>query len=176
MAIQRPSRGRVVDRPSEGTLSEVINTVVGKGLVIDVFARASLLGIKAVAADVRIVVTSVDTSLRPYLRLADAATHLSLSESEPPAPPKVVENLAESGRRPLEAASEGLGDILGIAEEEEEHEYATRPRRRRFARAEDDEEPEAFKHEDLEEEEPVRKPARTRSTRRAARPASRHRR
>jgi hypothetical protein len=38
--------------------------VLDKGVVIDVFARVSLVGIELVRADARVVIASVDTYLR----------------------------------------------------------------------------------------------------------------
>jgi gas vesicle structural protein len=49
-------------------LADVIELILDKGLVIDVFVRVSLVGIEILTIDARIVVASVDT----FLRFAEA--------------------------------------------------------------------------------------------------------
>jgi hypothetical protein len=51
----------------EGTLLEVLDRVLDKGIVIDVWGRVSLIGIDLVGLEVKVVVASIDT----YLRYAD---------------------------------------------------------------------------------------------------------
>ena len=72
-----PSAGRAVEGPSDGQLSDVIGLILEKGLVIDVFARVSLVGIEILTIDARVVVASVET----YLRFAEAAGRLNLEEA-----------------------------------------------------------------------------------------------
>src|ERR1700760_1086882 len=55
-------------------LAEVIELILDKGLVIDVFVRVSLVGIEILTIDARIVVASVDT----FLRFAEATNRLDL--------------------------------------------------------------------------------------------------
>lgn len=50
------------------SLSEVIDRILDKGIVIDAWARVSLVGIEILAIEARIVVASVDT----YLKYAEA--------------------------------------------------------------------------------------------------------
>ncbi|SRR2546429_6046973 len=131
MAMQPATSGSNVERPGAGTLSDVITTILDKGLVIDVYARVSLVGIELLRADVRVVVASVDT----YLRFAEAVNRLELSTTEPAGLPDLVEDLEEGGSKKktkgaLEAASEKLGEVFDTDDEEEEEEQA-RPRRRR---------------------------------------------
>src|SRR4051794_28856315 len=61
-------------RSPQGGLAEVLDLILDKGLVIDVFAKISLVGIEIVTTDARIVVASVDT----YLRFAEATNRLDL--------------------------------------------------------------------------------------------------
>ena len=133
MAMQPSTAGSPVERPGAGTLSDVITTILDKGLVIDVYARVSLVGIELLRADVRVVVASVDT----YLRFADAVNRLELSSSEPAGLPELMEDLEQSGSKKkakgvLEAASEKVEDIFGEDENEEQEEETetARPRRR----------------------------------------------
>jgi gas vesicle structural protein len=67
-----PSAG--VSRSPQGGLAEVLDLILDKGLVIDAFAKVSLIGIEIVTIDARIVVASVDT----YLRFAEATNRLDL--------------------------------------------------------------------------------------------------
>ena len=69
---------RYIDRPSPSSLADVIDTILDKGLVIDVYVRVSLVGIEILTVDARIVVASVDT----YLRFAQAVNRLDITESD----------------------------------------------------------------------------------------------
>jgi len=75
--VQRPG-GAYVQRSSSGGLYEIIDVILDKGLVIDVFVRVSLVGIELLVIDARIVIASVDT----YLRFAEAVNRLDLSQTE----------------------------------------------------------------------------------------------
>ncbi|OCA82267.1 gas vesicle protein GvpA [Bacillus sp. FJAT-27225] len=46
------------------SLAEVIDRILDKGIVIDAFARVSLLGIEILTVEARVVIASVDTWLR----------------------------------------------------------------------------------------------------------------
>jgi gas vesicle structural protein len=50
------------------SLAEVINTILDKGVVIDVWATVSLVGIQILSIEARVVIASVET----YLKYADA--------------------------------------------------------------------------------------------------------
>jgi len=45
-------------------LAEVIDRILDRGVVIDAFARVSLVGIELLAIEARVVVASVDTWLK----------------------------------------------------------------------------------------------------------------
>jgi gas vesicle structural protein len=140
MAIQ-PSPGGAVQRQQEtSSLADVVGTILDKGVVIDVFARVSLVGIEVLRVDARVVVASVDT----YLRFAEAANRLELGTGEPTGLPGLVEDISDSGksgareggtRGALEAGADKLGDLLRPGDddekEEDEQEEVARPRRRR---------------------------------------------
>ena len=51
----------------DGTLIDVLDRVLDKGIVIGMWGRISVAGIELVGVDVRVVVASIDT----YLRYAD---------------------------------------------------------------------------------------------------------
>src|SRR5918912_350771 len=94
MAIQ-PGGGGAVQRQQEtSSLADVVGTILDKGVVIDVFARVSLVGIEVLRIDARVVVASVDT----YLRFAEAANRLELGTGEPSGLPEVVSNVSDSGK------------------------------------------------------------------------------
>jgi hypothetical protein len=50
------------------SLAEVIDRILDKGVVIDIWARVSLVGIELLTIDARIVIASVET----WLKYADA--------------------------------------------------------------------------------------------------------
>ena len=79
MTVTAHSRGGYVDRPSPSSLADVIDTILDKGLVIDIYIRVSLVGIELLTVDARIVIASVDT----YLRFAEAVNRLDLTETHP---------------------------------------------------------------------------------------------
>jgi gas vesicle structural protein len=64
--------------PSPSGLSDVLDVILDKGIVIDAFVRVSVIGIELVTIDARVVIASVDT----YLRFAEAVNRLDLMETE----------------------------------------------------------------------------------------------
>ncbi|MFB5662566.1 gas vesicle structural protein GvpA [Alteribacillus sp. HJP-4] len=46
------------------SLAEVIDRILDKGIVIDIYARISVVGIELITIEARIVIASVDTWLR----------------------------------------------------------------------------------------------------------------
>ena len=71
--------GGYLERPKPSGLADVVEVILDKGLVIDVFVRVSLVGIEILTIDARIVVASVDT----YLRFAEAVNRLDISDDQP---------------------------------------------------------------------------------------------
>lgn len=54
-----------IQKSTDGSsLAEVIDRILDKGVVIDVYARVSLVGIELVTVEARVVIASVDTWLR----------------------------------------------------------------------------------------------------------------
>ncbi|MDA0567175.1 gas vesicle structural protein GvpA [Streptomonospora sp. S1-112] len=114
---------------SSGNLYEVLDLILDKGLVIDVFARVSLVGIELLTVDVRIVVASVDT----YLRFAEACNRLDLTTSGGAGLPDLVNGAVEGGARnkskgALTGAADALKDSLRSDGEEERAPAKTRRR------------------------------------------------
>jgi hypothetical protein len=84
-----PSGGQssgVVQRSDASGLYDVMELILDRGLVIDVFLRVSLVGIEVLTVDARVVVASVDT----YLRFAEAVSRLDISE-ESQGVPEMIE-------------------------------------------------------------------------------------
>jgi hypothetical protein len=100
-----PSHGSTLDGPSSGNISDVVGLILDKGLVIDVYARVSLVGIEVLTVDARVVVASVDT----YLRFAEAASRLDLEANRRPGLPDLLNGLTGGGskaRAALDAAAD----------------------------------------------------------------------
>jgi gas vesicle structural protein len=99
----QPASGNAVERNQESSLADVVNTILDKGVVVDVFARVSLVGIELLRVDARVVIASVDT----YLRFAEAVNRLELGSQEPKDLTQVVEGVTESGAK---GKSKGMFD------------------------------------------------------------------
>ena len=128
--------GGYLDRPAPSSLGDVIDSILDKGLVIDVYIRVSLVGIELLTIDARIVVASVDT----YLRFAEATNRLDLYEKSKDLPQMIGELTEKGASGKTRGMLEGAKDaIFGTGEDhsdgqqndegEEEYEEA-RPRRR----------------------------------------------
>ena len=112
-------QGGSVARSPQGGLAEVLDLILDKGLVIDVYLRVSLAGIELLTIDARVVVASVDT----YLRFAEAVGRLDITEThETPiefartAKPR-LETAAGGGV--LDAIGEELAEALPSTDEDE---------------------------------------------------------
>jgi hypothetical protein len=109
MASNRFPRSGYVTRSSSSGLAEVLDVLLDKGLVIDIFLRVSLVGIELLTVDARIVIASVDT----YLRFAEAVNRLDLGESSSEGLPDLIEDMTQDGAQGktkgvLEGAKESL--------------------------------------------------------------------
>jgi hypothetical protein len=87
----------------------VLDVLLDKGLVIDIFLRVSLVGIELLTVDARIVIASVDT----YLRFAEAVNRLDIGESSSQGLPDLIEDMTQDGAQSktkgvLEGAKESL--------------------------------------------------------------------
>lgn len=146
MSVMPQSEGSVARGGGSGSLYDVLELILDRGLVIDVFVRVSLVGIEILKIDARIVVASVDT----YLRFAEACNRLDL-EAGNKAPSKltdIVGDSVESGAKgkskgALTGAAEAVTDTIkgvtareddGRDASEEDEEAETVERRRRPAR------------------------------------------
>ena len=156
MAVARQSN-RYVSGPNPSGLADVLDLILDKGLVIDLYVRVSLVGIELLTIDARIVVASVDT----YLRFAEAVNRLDLQQAgDSKNLPELVVDVTSGASKTktkgaLEGAKEKFDDVFSSDDDEEEEveedeeeveeeEVAeAKPRRKRPRKA---------------EEEPARKP------------------
>ena len=129
--------------PHPSSLYDVLDLILDKGLVIDLYVRVSLVGIELLTIDARIVVASVDT----YLRFAEAVNRLDIAETGAKDLPEFIEDLGEGGGRgktkgALEGAKDSIKEVFSGDDDKEEA-----PRRRsrsssgeRRSRGKDDDE------------------------------------
>src|SRR5436190_22093396 len=114
VATQMPTN-RYLDRPSPSSLADVIETILDKGLVIDIYVRVSLVGIELLTIDARIVIASVDT----YLRFAEAVNRLDISETgNSQGLPQLLEGMTEKGAKgktsgAIEGAKDKFEEMFG---------------------------------------------------------------
>jgi gas vesicle structural protein len=90
-----------------GTLYDVLELILDRGMVIDVFVRISLVGIEIIKIDARVVVASVDI----YLRFAEACNRVDLESDEHS---RTVPELFGGTRRSMKkAAGEPVAGSIG---------------------------------------------------------------
>jgi hypothetical protein len=92
-SLSRGGGNSYVSRSSSSGLYDVLDLILDKGLVIDVFLRVSLVGIELLTVDARIVIASVDT----YLRFAEAVNRLDLGNSQGEGLPDLMDDITEGG-------------------------------------------------------------------------------
>src|SRR4051795_8269052 len=79
VAPRQPQSMSQVQRQSRPSgLADVLEVLLDKGLVVDIYVRVALVGIELLTIDARIVIASVDT----YLRFAEAVNRLDLTQVE----------------------------------------------------------------------------------------------
>jgi gas vesicle structural protein len=103
-------------RSSGNLIYDVVELILDRGVVIDVFARVALVGIEIITIDARVVVASVDT----YLRFAEACGRLDLAGAAKPAGvPELVEGvkgrLTSVPNGISRAIADGVPGLLGTA-------------------------------------------------------------
>ncbi|WP_405386344.1 gas vesicle structural protein GvpA [Streptomyces sp. NBC_01102] len=122
----------VVRVPRAGSLYDVLELILDRGMVIDIFVRVSLVGIEILKIDARIVVASVDT----YLRFAEACNRLDLEND---AGSRTVPELfgggmtKSVGKAGAKKAAQSVGDkvkkAVGVGGDDEDEQEEERPRR-----------------------------------------------
>ncbi|MEE6259142.1 gas vesicle protein GvpJ [Plantactinospora sonchi] len=106
MTVVPTSAGGTAGHGSGSDLAEVVGMILDKGVVIDAHLAVSLVGIRLLTVDARIVVASVDT----YLRFAEATNRLDLSATKDKGLPDLVSG-PKAGL--LEKAGDALGELAG---------------------------------------------------------------
>jgi len=138
MTVVPQSQAGVSRGGSTGSLYDILELILDRGLVIDVFIRVSLVGIEILKIDIRIVVASVDT----YLRFAEACNRLDL-EAGRKAPTQltdIVGEVTEGGARgkskgALSGAVDAVTDTLHLGhDDDEEEQKEPAPKRERPTR------------------------------------------
>ncbi|MFF8370072.1 gas vesicle protein GvpJ [Streptomyces lydicus] len=127
--------------PRAGTLYDVMELILDRGMVIDVFIRVSLVGIEILKIDARIVVASVDT----YLRFAEACNRLDLENTtrSTTVPELFGGQAAKSvgkskAKKAVKSVGESVRSVVGAdddSDDESEEEAQPARRRRSTARA-----------------------------------------
>ena len=126
-----------VARSSSSGLYDVLELILDKGLVIDVFVRVSLIGIEILTIDARIVIASVDT----YLRFAEAVGRLNLQEADDSQGlPELMESMTSGASKSktkgaLEAAKDKIMGGHDDDDGDDDNESGGRSRRRAKAKA-----------------------------------------
>jgi gas vesicle structural protein len=92
------STNRYAGGPTPSGLADVLDLILDKGLVIDLYVRVSVVGIELLTIDARVVVASVDT----YLRFAEAVGRLDLTENS--------EQIWDLGERKRKGITSGVID------------------------------------------------------------------
>ncbi|MFE9816213.1 gas vesicle protein GvpJ [Streptomyces sp. NBC_00236] len=128
----------VVRVPRAGSLYDVLELILDRGMVIDIFVRVSLVGIEILKIDARIVVASVDT----YLRFAEACNRLDL---ETDANSRTVPELFGGGmaksvgkagaKKAAHSVTDKVKKAVGVGEDDEDELEEERPRRSKTSRS-----------------------------------------
>jgi hypothetical protein len=127
------SQNRYAGGPSPSGLADVLDLILDKGLVIDIYLRVSLVGIELLTVDARIVIASVDT----YLRFAEAVGRLSISEdNHQQGLPELIQDLQSGGAKSktsgaIEGAKEKLGEVFSSDDDDDGERQPVRRRRTR---------------------------------------------
>src|ERR1700712_599806 len=141
MTESRPGGG-YLERPRSSSLADVVEIILDKGLVIDVYVRVSLVGIELLTIDARIVIASVDT----YLRFAEATNRLDLYEHGGKDLPELLNSMEEGGAKSkpkgalsgaMDTAKDKVSSVVRGGEDkgdddtgDDDREEGERPRRR----------------------------------------------
>ena len=119
MAVAQ-GQNRYAGGPSPSGLADVVDLILDKGLVIDLYVRVSLIGIEILTIDARIVVASVDT----YLRFAEAVGRLNIEDDDKQGLPELMQNMTSGGASKktsgaLEGAKEKFEDVFSSDDDED---------------------------------------------------------
>jgi len=136
MAVATRSGG-YIERPKPSGLADVLEILLDKGLVIDLYLRVSLVGIELLTVDARIVVASVDT----YLRFAEAVGRLNIEETgDAEGLPQLIQDMTSGGAKSkTQGALEGVKEKLFGSDDDDDSDDddsgSSRPRSRATSRS-----------------------------------------
>src|SRR5579884_3968752 len=130
--VQPQSMSQLQRHSRPSGLAEVLDVILDKGIVIDVFLRVALVGIELLTVDARIVIASVDT----YLRFAEAVNRLEISSDQSEGLPQLMEDITENGASgKTRGVLEGARQTLFGSSDDEEDEDSGGSRSRRSSRS-----------------------------------------
>ncbi len=115
-----------------GTLADVVETVLDKGVVIDAQVSVAVVGIQLLEINARIVIASVET----YLRFAEAVDRLSITPKGTKGLPDMVGDAAGAATKGKaisglgKAAQEISGAVADSLRDRGDDQERERPRRR----------------------------------------------
>src|SRR3954466_11775587 len=129
------SQNRYAAGPSPSGLADVLDLILDKGLVIDLYLRVSLVGIELLTVDARIVVASVDT----YLRFAEAVGRLNIDQDGKEGLPELMQDMTSGAAKSktsgaLEGVKEKAGDLFGDDDDDSDERNGRREKERVPAR------------------------------------------
>jgi gas vesicle structural protein len=136
MTVASQSANRYLDRPAPSSLADVIDTILDKGLVIDIYVRVSLVGIELLTIDARVVIASVDT----YLRFAEAVNRLDITENGSKGLPELIGDVTQGAAKrktagAIDAVTEKVAEVFSRDDEDEdEDDYEDEDRSSRSGR------------------------------------------
>jgi hypothetical protein len=139
---------RYVTAPNPSGLADVVDLILDKGLVIDIYVRVSLIGIELLTIDARIVIASVDT----YLRFAEAVGRMDLAQADDSKGlPDLIEGATSGASKSkakgvLNAAKDEFADVFDSDDDsgdDDRRERRREPEKRRRRRPREREEDEA---------------------------------
>jgi hypothetical protein len=123
-----PATQSIHRAPHPSGLYDVLELILDKGLVVDLYVRVSLIGIEILTVDARIVIASVDT----YLRFAEAVNRLDLTQQGGRDLPELIEDIGESGgESKTKGALSGVKDAITGGDDDGRERQRTRRRRSR---------------------------------------------
>jgi hypothetical protein len=117
------AQNRYAGGPSPSGLADVLDLILDKGLVIDIYLRVSLVGIELLTVDARIVVASVDT----YLRFAEAVGRLNIDQDGKEGLPELMQNMTSGAAKSktsgaLEGVKEKVGELFDSDDDDDDDE------------------------------------------------------
>jgi gas vesicle structural protein len=127
-AVGAPTARGYLERPRPSGLADVVDVILDKGIVIDIYVRVALIGIEILTIDARIVIASVDT----YLRFAEAVNRLDIAHTDDSQGlPELMESMTSGGAKSkTQGVIEGAKEKVFGDDDEEEQEKEKSTRRR----------------------------------------------